>query len=39
MIHMEYRRAGTITALGVLGAGGYMLYKKGEKTQPMGASQ
>ncbi|KAJ4404668.1 hypothetical protein N0V85_004830 [Neurospora sp. IMI 360204] len=34
-------RAGTITAIGVLAAGGYMLYKKGEdkNTSPLGASQ
>ncbi|KAK3401495.1 hypothetical protein B0T20DRAFT_116162 [Sordaria brevicollis] len=38
--HNRYNvRAGTITAVAVLGAGGYMLYKKGEKTEPMGASQ
>ncbi|CCC14247.1 hypothetical protein SMACR_08760 [Sordaria macrospora] len=40
--HNRYNvRAGTITAIGVLAAGGYMLYKKGDekKTSPLSASQ
>lgn len=40
-LYIEYRRAGTITAVGVVVALGYMFYRKGEKkgTAPLGASQ